>query len=300
MIRHLFFNVNFDENLPHLVLGDGKRLGQILFNLLSFAVISTPEGGSLGFSMQLQQQLDDICLVRFVITDSGTGLDPSEVERLWDPAANSDLEDLVVGLGSDAAPTSIRLGMPLARHLIDMMGGEINVASSAHEGTTFSCTIPMGLDGIDHGTPSRPTAVDSFADFIASLDISLSFLRDKKLLVVDDVEMNRSYLQDFFTAAGAQVDAASNGAEALGIFKQKDFDAILMDLSLPVMDGFEAAENIRLLKTGSSERVRIIALTADAGGSTVARLLQSGMDDYAAKPIDLKGLVEMLEQYLIW
>jgi CheY-like chemotaxis protein len=300
LMRKLYFDVDIDRSLPLEIIGDGHRLDQIFYILLSNAVVATPEGGTVSFAAQLVQQLDDLCIIRFIVSDTGLGLSPDDAASIWDTNTHNIVKSRGLGLGSEVTASASGLALPLVKHLVDLMGGDLTVKSSTDSGTSIICTLPFGLNDTTRSSTIANSEDADLATRIAALNISVAFLKDKRILVVDDVAPNREYLQRFLEAAGAVVDVASNGADAVNLFVEYGYDAILLDLTMPVMDGFEAAENIRLQKVDEAGRVRIIGMASDTSGSTIARLLQAGMDDYAAKPVDIKGLIEMLEQYLIW
>jgi CheY-like chemotaxis protein len=170
-----------------------------------------------------------------------------------------------------------------------MMGGDIQVESECGKGSLFICTIRVDCER---------TAAESQTPPLASRDEGNTDFSAHRILIVDDIEMNREILLALLESTGATLDSAANGAEALDRFSEDVCDLVLMDLHMPVMDGFEAARRIRASGLPGADTVRIIAVTADTGGDVVSRCLAAGMNGHTGKPITYASLIETLSRHL--
>jgi len=257
-----------DIDIPEGILhsADESRLAQVLFKLLSNAAKFTRRGDitlSVRISPSLTPGVDE---VTFQVTDTGLGISPDHLSLLFRPFSQI-----------DSTPTrsfsGAGLGLAISRSLVELMGGSLTVESTVGMGSNFIMKAPMTrLD--------RPEAPPSPAESI----------HGHRLLVVDDHPMNRQIASQMLEAAGFQVDTAENGADAVRLAGQAVYDAIFMDLHMPVMDGLTACRQIKALG-GDEARTPIIAMTAATSMDDIASCLAAGMVDHIAKPIQLRALI---------
>ena len=262
------------------LLGDPFRIQQVLNNLLSNAFKFTPEGGAISLSVQ---QLDsgDYAKYQFVVSDTGIGMSPAFLERIFEPYAR----ELRF---SDRQAAGTGLGMSITKNLVDQMSGEIRVESAPGAGSAFTVILPLAPaeEPEPAGEPAR-SALPSLAGL--------------RLLLAEDNEINMEITAELLSAQGAQVTRAWDGAQAVEAFRAAApfaFDAVLMDMQMPKMDGCEAARAIRALDRPDAGATPIIAVTANAFAEDVAATAAAGMDAHISKPIDFAALRRLLGQLL--
>ena len=260
--------------LERACVGDALRLRQVLLSILSNAVKFTPEGGSVRFVTEQLPREGDRCALRFAITDTGVGIDEAFMPRLFDSFTQEDATATARYGGSG-------LGLAITKKLVEMMDGDIAVESRKGEGSTFTVSVRLGV--IDAETVPEP------ADRAA--------LAGRRMLIVEDVDLNADLLADLLELEDITTERAENGRVAVDTFTKSPpghFDAILMDLRMPVMDGLEAARTIRALPRPDAGSVPIIALTANAFEEDVRQSLEAGMNAHLPKPVDADRLYETL------
>ncbi|WP_421996167.1 ATP-binding protein [Roseococcus sp.] len=273
--KHIAIALDTEPSLPTTVSVDAMRLRQVLLNLLSNAVKFSPQAGRVVLRLRATPVAD---VVRFEVEDSGPGIPAEQRERLF-----HDFSQLQAGADSGGGTG---LGLAISAQLVAAMGGRIGVVEGGGAGTSrgaiFWAEVP--LPGVaEPPAPSlAPPMPRPATDPHASEDERARSLR---LLVVDDIAVNRTLARVMLEQAGHQVTLASDGSEALATVQEQIFDAVLMDVQMPVMDGLEAARRIRQLP-GEARRVPIIALTASAMTDQVEACRAAGMDAHLAKPIN--------------
>jgi len=259
-------------------IGDSLRLRQVLLSILSNAVKFTPEGGSITFVAEQLPREGEYCGMRFTISDTGIGIDEDFMPRLFDSFAQEDATATNRYGGSG-------LGLAITKKLVDMMDGDIAVHSRKGEGSTFIVTVRLGfVDDCD------AAALTSGKDNTPSL-------AGMHMLIVEDVDLNADLLADLLELEDVTSERAENGRVAVDTFAKAPeghFDAILMDLRMPVMDGLEAARTIRALPRSDAGRVPIIALTANAFEEDVRQSMEAGMNAHLPKPVDTDLLYDTL------
>ena len=261
--------------------GDELRISQILLNLASNAVKYTQEGGSIALVVQeLAKTRPSYASVAFTITDDGMGMSPEFVERIFDPFERSEEVSIARIQGTG-------LGMSITKALIDAMGGIVEVDSEKGRGSSFRVTLEL--------------RVVSSADACPPLEVvpeSTSYrFEGKRFLLAEDNELNAEILIELLGCRGAKVEWAENGEKAIDAFSKHPagyYDAVFMDVMMPVMNGYEAARALRACSSARSEEVKIVALTANAFAEDVKSALDAGMDAHVAKPVDIDGLACVL------
>jgi PAS domain S-box-containing protein len=262
-------------NLPGQVIGDAKRLRQVLINFAGNALKFTREG-DIRLSGELVADDGATLVCRFTVTDTGLGISAQDLPRLFKP-----FEQLDASTTRQYGGTG--LGLAIARHLAVLMGGEVGVDSTPGQGSSFWITARLDA------------CTDLLAQPADSAGGSQRQLRGRVLLVEDE-PLNREIGCDLLNAAGIAVETADNGFAAIDRFADGGFDLILMDIQMPGLDGLDATRRIRTRADGQT--VPIIALTANAYAEDRQRCLDAGMDDFLAKPVDPDALYAILGKYL--
>ncbi|MEG2421640.1 MAG: ATP-binding protein, partial [Oscillospiraceae bacterium] len=263
-------------------LGDGVRLQQILINILTNAVKFTPNGGTV--HLDIAQVSDDGAKVRirFTISDTGIGISPHFLPDIFKPFAQEHS-----GTRSDYGGSG--LGLAISKNLIELMGGAISVDSVLGEGTTFRVEIPFGL--------SEQSGVEAVETVVPRPHDSYDF-SGKHILLVEDHKLNIMVATKLLEFKNAAVEVAENGKIGLDLFAtapEGAYDAVLMDIRMPVMDGLQAARAIRGLSSPWAKRVPIIAMSANAFDEDILKSKAAGMNAHLAKPIEANLLYETLD-----
>ena len=252
----------YDTRIPEVVVGDPVRLHQIILNLISNAVKFTVKG-EITVSVLLLEEDEKMVSIKFSVADTGIGITENKLVTIFDnfQQASSGTSRLYGGTG---------LGLAIVKQLVEPQGGSIEVISSINIGSTFSFVLNF-----------QKTDSDAQID-TGALELDEE-IKNIKILVVEDIALNQLLMKTLLDDFGFERDIASNGKIAIEKLQEKSFDIILMDLQMPVMNGFEATEYIR--KTMNS-KIPIIALTADVTTVDLEKCKTVGMNDYIAKPVD--------------
>ena len=261
------------------VVGDAQRLGQVMNNLLSNAVKFTEPGGDIRVDV-VQMEPGPHAKYQFTVSDSGVGMSKEFLEKLFIPYER----DTQFG-AKNVSGTG--LGMPIAKSIVQHMGGRITVESSLGKGTTFTVTLPFQVPR-DEEEPQTEESAAPAEEYQ---------LEEKLVLVAEDNELNMEITTEILKSQGAQVLQAWNGREALEVFRASEpfaIDAILMDMQMPEMNGCEAAKAIRALDRPDAQQVPIIAVTANAFAEDIAATAAAGMNAHVSKPIDFEVLKKTL------
>lgn len=263
-----------------IVMADRLRVSQVLLNILSNAVKYTPDEGTIVWKVE-STLLDSEQFVRyrFTIQDNGIGMSPEYLKTIFDPFTREtgSVVNKIQGTG---------LGMAITKNLVSLMGGTIHVDSVQNEGSTFE--VMLQLKVVD-----RKKAVKEKAEKEA---VSLEGM---KILAAEDNELNAEILEELLSMEGVECDLAENGQEALEKFVASEidrYDLILMDVQMPVMNGYEATKAIRKSAHARAKTIPIIAMTANAFSEDVQEALASGMNEHLAKPVDMTVLKETLSK----
>lgn len=282
-------SLNFLHNTELLhcnCIGDTAQLQRIWDNLVSNACKFTPPGGTVTFSAcELPSDNERLGWYKFTISDTGIGIDSESLQHLFDPFFRS----------SDVISKHIegsRLGLAIVKNIVDYKGGTISVTSRQGEGTTFTVTLPLHFDTAAEHPVEKPTHTFGSADF----DFS-----GKSLLLAEDHPINQKVAELILEKTGAAVTIVENGLQCTELFTgsaKGSFDAILMDIQMPIMNGYEVAQAIRSSTHPQSATIPIIAMTANAFAEDIKNALSAGMNAHIAKPIDPQKLYETLAAYI--
>jgi PAS domain S-box-containing protein len=280
--KGLTLELDVEPDVPRWVRGDAVRLRQILLNLTGNGIKFTKEGGVNLTISRVGSRL------RFTVSDTGMGIDPASKERLLEPFSQGDASTTRRFGGTG-------LGLAICQQLIDLMGGKLDFTSEPGTGSTFWFEIEL-QQAKDHG----PVSVESAAGAgvpQSSTPKSETAHGDGRILLVDDVAINRVVGKGLLESLGYEVETVVSGAEAIARIESRPYIAILMDCLMPEMDGYETTRRVRGLGSPAGD-TPIIALTAAAMSGDRERCLASGMDDYISKPLDVTSLQEALTRQI--
>ena len=287
--------VNVDERIPRHIVGDDQRLSQVLINILWNAVKFTQEGGKIHLEVSLIDKTDDSYELMVEIEDNGIGISPAQQSRMFEIFEQADSETSRTYGGTG-------LGLAIAKRIIELMGGRIWIESELGLGAKFIFTV--FLDRVW----DQSDATDGFyePDIDNDEEVVDGIFTGKRLLVVEDVEINREILIALLENSGLIIECAENGKEAVEVISEnpEGFDIVFMDLQMPYMNGFDATRNIRafLSERGfpaqEGERLPIIAMTANVFQDDIDACIEAGMDGHLGKPLDIDKVIDKLKEYL--
>jgi CheY-like chemotaxis protein/anti-sigma regulatory factor (Ser/Thr protein kinase) len=295
------------RDIPRFLIGDDQRLAQVVTNLLSNAVKFTPEKGSIRLEARLVKQEGRRRTLQFSISDTGIGISKEQQARLFDPFTQADS-----GISRRFGGTG--LGLVISKRIVEKMGGRIWIESEPGRGAVFSFTVELEAGGTE--------ALLSAAGWEAPTDFGQSAGSDgpgteapsplwrktkkfpepfagRRILLVEDMEINREVVLALFEPARMIFECAENGAEAVRLYREspEGYDLIFMDIHMPEMDGYEATRRIRAMEE-PGKRVPIVAMTANVFREDIEKCLRAGMDDHVGKPLDPEEVTGKLQKYL--
>jgi PAS domain S-box-containing protein len=284
LARGLTLDLEIAPSVPSTVLTDAVRLRQILINLLSNAIKFTRAGG-VRLVIDLESGLDEGSTLRVDVIDTGVGMSEAEVVRLFEPFFSADARN--------ARESGAGLGLAISRRLTELLGGRIDVQSQPGQGSTFTLRLPVGAPD-----PAGPATPDPTAGDRALPSSPAPPLLGSRVLLAEDNEAIRRFVALRLQQAGASVEVAGDGQEAIeqalaALAAGRSFDWILMDVQMPVLDGYEATRELR----GRGYRGPIIALTAFATPENREESLRFGCDDHISKPVDWGHLMDVLNAH---
>lgn len=276
-------DITFDMDASYV--GDAMKLKEVLLNILSNAIKFTDAPGSIFMTVEQTAVFEDKSTFRFVIEDTGIGMDESFIPKVFDTFAQENS-------GRTNKYGSTGLGMAIAKNIIELMNGTISVESEKGAGTKFTVVVTLGNDASGSGEAAGAALPEK----------KRAELSGRNILLAEDVAINAEIMKEIVSVNGAKIDHAENGKRALEMFLASEINhyaAILMDVRMPEMDGLEAAERIRIQDRPDAATIPIIALTANAFDEDVERSLQAGMNAHLSKPVEPERLYRTLEE-LIW
>lgn len=283
--KGLALDCTFGNNIPKLAKGDGQRIQQILNCLLSNALKFTSEGSVRVKIAALDAAKENINL-RIAVADTGIGISEKNMDKLFIRFSQVDSSDTRKYGGSG-------LGLVISKQIAELMGGTISVQSKEGIGSTFIAEIPLKVVKAAEVEAEREAVKDEPAVF------SINAHSKARILVAEDEPVNQQVIGKLLGMAGFSYDIAENGEKAIELFKQKEYDAALFDVQMPVMDGIAATQEIREIEQKEhKKRLPIIAVTARAMFGDKERILENKLDDYIAKPYNLNTVVETLNRYI--
>lgn len=285
VMHHVQFQVTDALGTVPLLLGDEKRLSQVVVNLLSNAVKFTPTGGKITVQFNMMRSDAERIYLQIAVTDTGIGMTEEFQQRLFKPFEQASANTFQKFGGSG-------LGLSIAHNLVKLMNGEISVESQTGSGTRFRVDLPF----------TRAKEAETYRQTDEKREaVVANIFQGKRFLLVEDNEINRMIVEELLRSTGAAITMAENGKIACELFAAAapyTFAAILMDIQMPVMNGYEAARAIRASNRADAKEVPIIAVTADAFSEDVAKALSAGMNEHIAKPINLQELCRVLQELI--
>ena len=276
------FRYEFIGEYNRYMICDDLRLSQIVTNLLSNAVKFTPMGGKISFTSSYRYKICNTYILHVEVEDTGIGIDENQQNLLFNSFEQAD-GSITRRFGGTG------LGLAICKKITGLMGGDIWVESKISEGAKF-------IFEVDFTWGDYLSAEDSCNDN----DNNQREWSDKCILIVEDMEINREVVKAALSDTGIKMDEAENGDEAVRVIKNNPgkYDLVLMDIQMPVLDGYGAALKIRTLDSARDKDVPIIAMTANAFNEDIDKSIASGMNDHIAKPIDFDKMMEILGFYL--
>ena len=271
--KGITFSCDIPPELPIALVGDHVRLRQVLLNLAENAIKFT-ERGEVAVSVRVESQSDEATNLEFAVRDTGIGIARSELERIFDPFAQADASTTRRFGGTG-------LGLSITSSLVRMMGGRIWVVSEPEQGSTFYFTVRLPLATQHLPEPKTPFVITTAAQHL-------------RILLVEDNVANQKLVFYLLHKRGHTVDIAGNGIDGVRLAEKTHYDAILMDVQMPGMNGLEATAAIRKREIGG-RRVPIIATTAHAMKSDRDRCFAAGMESYLTKPINAQEMIGLIE-----
>jgi PAS domain S-box-containing protein len=285
-VKQKALNVIFtlDEGVDNDVVGDPTRLNQILTNLLGNSGKFTLDG-EIGVRMSILESNDIRYLLKFEVYDTGIGIEEDKLDLVFEnfKQANSQIHRKFGGTG---------LGLPIVKNLIELQGGKISVASEIGKGTTFTFVLPFTNSGI-HSEISNLEE-----DVMGNQILDDLVLKNARVLIAEDNLMNQKLISEIMKKWEVNFDLAVDGRDALDKLYEKTYDIVLMDVNMPKMSGYEAAERIRIDTANINNKVPMIALTAAALQSEKQKVFDSGMNEFVSKPFVPANLKKVMIQLL--
>ncbi len=284
--KKIAFTVDCSDIQDSLIYCDINRFNRVLLNLISNAYKFTPEGGQVTVSArQIPTEETGKGFYEISISDSGIGMSDEFAARIFEPfeRENSTEVSEIQGTG---------LGMSITKNIIDLMGGTISVHSGKNQGTTFLIEISFPLASEELSVLEEENQTETTEEQMFS---------SCRLLLVDDMEINREIVSAQLESKGFLIECAKNGQEAVDLVTASlpgYYSAVLMDIQMPVMDGYEATKQIRQIPDEALSSIPIIAMTANAFSEDVKKTKEAGMNEHIAKPIDLNMVLKVLREVM--
>ncbi len=276
--KALRFDIIVDDRVPDLIIGDSQRLRQIMINLTNNAIKFT-DHGSIVVHVTMVGELGNQATLRFEVTDTGIGIPSEALDSLFRvfSRVKQDKSKLISGTG---------LGLSICKKLTDLMGGRIGVDSTPGKGSTFWFTLPFTLSNLQKKKAPK------------SLPLETSGFAKKTVLVAEDNAINQRIVSFQLKKMGFEVDMVGDGQEAFEKYHGKKYDLIILDIQMPLMDGYQVAKAIRDEEKGSVRHSAIIALTANAMKGDRELYLDAGMDEYVSKPFTYETLQKAISSVI--
>jgi len=289
--KKIEFNIFCEPDIPYSIMSDEQRLAQVIMNLLSNAVKFTPENGNITLRAKVESRQNDIFKLRLSIQDSGIGISEEQKPRLFKVFSQADS-----GISRQYGGTG--LGLAISKTIVKMMDGDIWFDSVEGRGTTFTFDIRAKV--CKYAAPATADT-DDMTDGLSSKNGNADYpdFSDMTILLVDDVEINREIVITLLEPTRINIISAENGKDAIEKLHAENgnIDLVFMDVQMPIMDGYEATIVIRSSGQEYSDRIPIVAMTANVFKEDIQRCLASGMNDHIGKPINIDEIIEKIQQW---
>ena len=276
------------QDIPDALVGDPGRLRQVLINLVGNAIKFT-DHGQIVVTVGMVEKNENDCLLSFSVKDDGIGISAEKASRIFDPFEQGDLTTTKSYGGTG-------LGLAISKNLVELMGGTIHLESEQGRGSTFVFTARFALQTTPQTVQEQVSYGDSAAPIVD--DAAVTIRDNLTILIAEDVEINQILIETILKSYGFAVTIVDDGEKAVRAWQEKgsSFDAIFMDVQMPVTDGFQATRRIRELEASSGGRIPIIAMTAYAMSEDMAKCREAGMDDYISKPFQPADILAALKR----
>lgn len=281
------------SDLEVQIIGDSLRLNQVLSNLLSNALKFTPAKGIIKLRVSKTGEDQENVYLRFEVIDTGCGIAEENYDKIFESFEQENV-DVTYKYGGTG------LGLSIVKRFTQLMGGGIHVTSVQGSGSTFTVDLPFGKIK-ESGKPTRFSDIDGRSDLARDCYVIDYDFKGKRILLVEDNELNREIAEELIGATGASVESAEDGVQAVKKFKESAegyYDLILMDVQMPHMDGYEATRCIRALGRSDAQKVPIFAMTANAFAEDVQKSREAGMNAHISKPLDIRAVYKQMNRYL--
>ena len=281
------------SDLEVQIIGDSLRLNQVLSNLLSNALKFTPAKGIIKLRVSKTGEDQENVYLRFEVIDTGCGIAEENYDKIFESFEQENV-DVTYKYGGTG------LGLSIVKRFTQLMGGGIHVTSVQGSGSTFTVDLPFGKIK-ESGKPTRFSDIDGRSDLARDCYVIDYDFKGKRILLVEDNELNREIAEELIGATGASVESAEDGVQAVEMFKESAegyYDLILMDVQMPHMDGYEATRCIRALGRSDAQKVPIFAMTANAFAEDVQKSREAGMNAHISKPLDIRAVYKQMNRYL--
>lgn len=284
------------KNMVHKnVITDKLRLNQVLLNILENAVKYTRPGGKIYFQIQeLKEQEPGFAKYEFRVKDTGIGMSEEFIAHIFESFSREQTSTVsgIEGMG---------LGMAIVKKIVDRMGGTIAVKSRQGKGTEVTVILPFKVNSQVVECETKVFKKTGQMKMLGERENSENLFKGKKILLTEDNELNREIAVELLKEEGFILDTAEDGTiavEKMRTAKPGQYDLILMDIQMPIMDGYEATRQIRKLKNPETANIPIVAMTANAFEEDRQKALEAGMNEHVSKPIDLERLLEVVKKVL--
>lgn len=281
------------SDLEVQIIGDSLRLNQVLSNLLSNALKFTPAKGIIKLRVSKTGEDQENVYLRFEVIDTGCGIAEENYDKIFESFEQENV-DVTYKYGGTG------LGFSIVKRFTQLMGGGIHVTSVQGSGSTFTVDLPFGKIK-ESGKPTRFSDIDGRSDLARDCYVIDYDFKGKRILLVEDNELNREIAEELIGATGASVESAEDGVQAVKKFKESAegyYDLILMDVQMPHMDGYEATRCIRALGRSDAQKVPIFAMTANAFAEDVQKSREAGMNAHISKPLNIRAVYKQMNRYL--
>lgn len=281
------------SDLEVQIIGDSLRLNQVLSNLLSNALKFTPAKGIIKLRVSKTGEDQENVYLRFEVIDTGCGIAEENYDKIFESLEQENV-DVTYKYGGTG------LGLSIVKRFTQLMGGGIHVTSVQGSGSTFTVDLPFGKIK-ESGKPTRFSDIDGRSDLARDCYVIDYDFKGKRILLVEDNELNREIAEELIGATGASVESAEDGVQAVKKFKESAegyYDLILMDVQMPHMDGYEATRCIRALGRSDAQKVPIFAMTANAFAEDVQKSREAGMNAHISKPLNIRAVYKQMNRYL--
>lgn len=281
------------SDLEVQIIGDSLRLNQVLSNLLSNALKFTPAKGMIKLRVSKTGEDQENVYLRFEVIDTGCGIAEENYDKIFESFEQENV-DVTYKYGGTG------LGLSIVKRFTGLMGGGLHVTSVQGSGSTFTVDLPFGKIK-ESGKPTRFSDINGRNDLAKDCYAVDYDFKGKRILLVEDNELNREIAEELIGVTGASVESAEDGVQAVEMFKESAegyYDLILMDVQMPHMDGYEATRCIRALGRSDAQKVPIFAMTANAFAEDVQKSREAGMNAHISKPLNIRAVYKQMNRYL--